>query len=95
MLEYPVPLMAKSGYGLVHRTGPLSGEERTSFNTSSVFEITILMIGPTDAGRCLLSGVKRTWLVLQHMSAYDPKRTFGRPFPSAALSRYDGPRAWG
>ena len=29
------------------------------------------------------------------MSAFDPKRTFGRPFPSAALTRYDGPRAWG
>src|SRR5262245_60862426 len=33
---------------------------------------------------CLLSrsllGVKRTWAVALHVSAYDPKRTFDRPF---------------
>jgi hypothetical protein len=27
---------------------------------------------------CLLSGVKRTWLIAAHMSAYDPKRTAER-----------------
>jgi putative tryptophan/tyrosine transport system substrate-binding protein len=40
-------------------------------------------------------GTKRTSLVAPHMSAFDPKRTFVRPFPSAALTRYDGPRPWG
>jgi len=47
-----------------------------------------------------LLGVKRTWLVAAHMSAFDPKRTLSRlteqlhkvhlsPFQSARPSRYD------
>ena len=31
--------------------------------------------------RCPLLGVKRTWLIALHMSAFDPKRTSAGAFP--------------
>ena len=46
--------------------------------------------------QCLLLGVKRTFLQLAWMSAFDPKRTWAEVFSSASLSRYDAlSEPWG
>jgi len=65
-MNEPCPLLAQSRHGLMHRTRPLSGVK-----TDMQFCGCLLL-------RSLL-GLKQTWPIALHMSAFDPKRTWPTP----------------